>query len=201
MAPPPANLGPTPTAPSSDIAIWKMRYTNIAPHAGIAYGITDDGRTVLRAGIGRYYDPAFGAQTDGINGGPYNSWQFNGPNSGASANPTALVTYGFAPDLHLPSSWEWNVTLERAVTKNDVVSLGYVGALGTSLLRREVGSNTSAILEVITDTNHGASHYNALQMQYRRRDRQRIAGSGFVYLVAFVGQRLRRFRYLLDSDQ
>lgn len=169
LAPAPMNLVPLPVAPSTEVRIWKMRYGNVAPHAGLAYRLASDGRTVLRAGFGLYYDPAFGAQTDGINGGPYNTWQFNqGPYGGVGA-PPSIVTYAFAGDLHVPSTWEWNVALERAVTNDDVVAIAYVGAKGTDLLRREVGPDTSAIVEVVTDTNHGASHYNALQMQYRRR--------------------------------
>ena len=170
LAPPPANVAPPGILTPKDISIWSLRYSDIAPHAGIAYGLTPDGRTVLRAGFGLYYDPAFGAQTDGINGGPYNTWQFNGaPIGSASPLPVTLLTYGFEKNLQIPSTWEWNLTIERALTKNDILSVGYVGAAGNNLLRREVGANTSAVVNIVTDTNHGSSDYNAFEMQYRRR--------------------------------
>ena len=168
---PPSGYGPPPTVLPSTIPIWQTSYTDFAPHAGIAYRLTNDGRTILRAGFGLYFDPDFGAQTDGINGGPYNTWQFNSVVSpvGTPAPPLTLITYAFAKNLRLPKTWEWNATVERALTSNDVLSIGYVGSAGRNLLRREVGSNTSAILEIVTATYNGESDYNSLQAQYRRR--------------------------------
>jgi hypothetical protein len=167
---PPGGYGPPPTVPSSTIPIWHTSYTDFAPHAGIAYRLTDDGRTILRAGFGLYFDPDFGAQTDGINGGPYNAWQFNSVGSpvDTSPPPVTLITYGFAKGLRLPKTWEWNATVERALTLNDVLSIGDVGSAGRNLLRREVGSNSSAILEIVNTTNNGESDYNSFQAQYRR---------------------------------
>ena len=169
-APPLASVLP-PIGPSNEIPIWKPRYTDLAPRLGVAYRLTADGRTVLRAGAGRYFDADFGAAVDGINGAPYNTWQFN---NGAIVNaPMApavtLITYGFAPDLRVPSTWEWNVTLERGFTRNDALSVAWVGSAANDLLRREVGPDSRAVAEIVNATNHGWSRYAALQAQYRRQ--------------------------------
>jgi hypothetical protein len=74
------------------------------------------------------------------------------------------------PDLRLPRVEQWNVSLERAWGAHDVVSIGCLGSGGHSLLRREMGgAGSSPTSYVALITNSGASDYQALQMQYRRR--------------------------------
>jgi len=152
------------------IPIWQIRYTDFAPRVGAAYRITGDGRTVVRAGAGLYFDPDFGVATDGVNGAPYNSWQFHSPSFALAFVPSvSLLTYAFAPDLRVPMIWEWNAMVERAWTPRDVFSIGYVGSAGRQLLRREVGQGSSSLIQISVATNHGNSDYEALQLQYRRR--------------------------------
>jgi hypothetical protein len=182
LSPPPraaipaASGSPLPVSPIAETTapIWQLRYTDFAPRFGAAYRLTSDGQTVLRAGFGIYYNPDFGVATDGINGAPYNSWQFHSStgNVGIGAAPAlspTLLTYGFAPDLRVPLIWEWNTAVEHAWARHDVLSVGYAGSAGRQLLRREVGPGSSSVVQVAIATNHGSSDYNALQVQYRRR--------------------------------
>jgi hypothetical protein len=165
-------LDPSPRVPGPpEIPIWRTRYADFAPRLGVAYRLTADGRTMLRMGGGRYFNADFAAAVDGINGAPYNAWQFNGGvTNPASAVPQfTQVTYGFAPDLRVPSVWEWNVTLERAITRDDAISAAWVGSAANNLLRRELETNASAGAEIVNATNHAWSRYEALQVQYRRR--------------------------------
>jgi hypothetical protein len=149
--------------------IWATRYTQFAPRVGAAYLLSP--HSVLRAGWGVFYDLSFSVATDPINGAPFNRWEFNAatPNV-ATPVVRAISGYSFAPDLRLPYSTEWNVTYEQALTPSDVVSLAYVGSSGYDLLRREgilaAGVRTA---QQIVATNHGASSYNGLELQYRRR--------------------------------
>jgi hypothetical protein len=166
--PPPLIVSGAPGLGSpSGVPIWNTSYANFAPHVGAAYRLTGDGRTVLRSGWGLYYNPDFGAATDGINGAPYNAWQFNA--GGAAGITPVLITYGFAPNLRVPATQQWNVSIERSLTSNDVLMAAYTGAFSGDLLRREVGAGSSAAAEIVVATNHGQSDYNALQVQYRRR--------------------------------
>jgi hypothetical protein len=150
-------------------AIWTTSFTDFAPHGGAAYRLSSDGRSLLRAAAGRYYDPSFGAATDGINGAPYNTWQYNGGAfPGSSGQPTTLISYAFDRALRIPSTWQWNVSLERELTRRDAISAAYVGAAGEALLRREAVTDSSAAVKVVRATSHGWSRYHALQAQYQR---------------------------------
>ncbi len=66
--------------------------------------------------------------------------------------------------------WQWNVSLEHALTGSDVVSAGYIGAAGRGLLRREIdGTGGFGLVSTSMATNHAASDYHAFQAQWRRR--------------------------------
>lgn len=151
---------------------WSMTYTRLAPRAGVAVLLTRDGRMVLRSGFGRSFAPDFGAAVDGVNGSPYNLWQFNQGVPYQSEPPIApprLLIPGYSPDLRVPVVSQWTTTIERILTNNDVVSFGYVGSSSGTLLRRELARSSGAILQLVEATNHGRSSYHAFQSQYRRR--------------------------------
>src|SRR5262249_30098852 len=95
-----------------DQPIWSTRYNQFAPRLGAAYRLTPDGTFVLRAGGGIFYDLGFGSATDPVNGAPYNSWQGL---TGALTPVSTLqsLRYGFARDLRVPLSVEWNFAIER----------------------------------------------------------------------------------------
>jgi hypothetical protein len=147
--------------------IWPSSYHNLAPRIGAAYRLTNDGRTVVRAGAGLYYDSSVSIATDVLDGGPLNSTALL---SGVHAPFSVNFIYGFVSGLKLPQVRQWNVSLDRALTGKDVVSLGYVGSNGRELIRREVGGPGSAPNSWLAlTTNDGFSNYQALQFQYRRQ--------------------------------
>ena len=144
-----------------------MRYGQVAPRAGAVYRLTD--RLVLRAGWGIFYDLAFSAATDPINGFPFNRWQFGDvlATSGTGAGPAG---WGFAANLRLPYSHEWNVAWENALTASDLLAISYTGSAGRRLLRREAGMQPGgAGAAASIATNHGSSDFHALEVEYRRR--------------------------------
>jgi hypothetical protein len=137
---------------------------------------------ILRAGFSVYYDPAFGVVTDGINGGPFNTWQFHdgGPTPGSPV--PFMLTYGFAKGLRIPIIRNWNVSIERAWHEHDSLSASYVGSSGRDLLRRELGEpQGDSLVSVAMATNGGRSDYHALQTQYRHR-----IGHGVQGLVSYA---------------
>ena len=146
--------------------LWRTRYRNFAPRLGGVLRLTGDGRTVLRAGGGLYYNSSMTIANDILNNGPLNTTSFT---SEISAPFSSELTYGFVPGLRLPSVAQWSVAVERAWTARDLVSLGYLGSDGRKLLRREVGGpGTTPISFAALTTNHGFSDYHALALQYRR---------------------------------
>jgi len=149
--------------------LWPISYRDYAPRLGVAWRLTPDGRTVLRAGGGLYYDSSLSIATDVLTGGPLDV-SSGGYRTGRNGLFSTQLIYGFMPNLRLPRVEQWNVSLERAWGAHDVVSIGYLGSGGHSLLRREMGgAGSSPTSYVALITNSGASDYQALQMQYRRR--------------------------------
>jgi hypothetical protein len=147
--------------------IWRTTYKDFAPRLGLAYRLDSSGRTVVRAGVGVYYDSSLSIATDLINGGPLTLSQYE---SGRIAPFDSLLTFGFTPDLRLPLVKQWSAAVEHAFGDHDTVSIGYVGAAGRQLIRREMGGlGSSPDIWVALTTNDGSSDYDALNVQYRRR--------------------------------
>ncbi len=154
---------------ASSVPIWVTRYAQFAPRAGIAYRLAP--ATVLRAGWGIFYDANFAVATDPINAFPYNRWQFatSAPSFAAPAN-ASYSGFGYAPDLKLPYTREWNVSLEHAFGSPNVVSASYVGSAARRLLRREATLTPDSLVALTPiATNHGRADFQALELQYRRK--------------------------------
>ena len=174
-------------APSGS-SLWSTTYGNFAPRVGVAYSLTPSGSFVLRAGGGIFYD--LGTDATAYLGSTF-------PNSASACCPTASLplmdatpyvpiislqppypngTLGFAPNLKLPRSYQWNLALEKSLGGQQAFSLTYVGQAGRDLLRQEGieqpnGDFTGAFL---LTRNDARSNYNALQLQYRRPVAERL---------------------------
>jgi hypothetical protein len=146
--------------------LWPLTYGDFAPRLGLAYRLARNGRTVLRAGAGRYFDSSVSIATDVINTGPLNGTTFS---SSQFSPASAVLNYGFEPNLQLPQVIQWNVSVEQAFGAHDVVSLGYLGSTANHLIRREVSGTSAPLSYVALTTNHAASDYDALQFQYHRQ--------------------------------
>jgi hypothetical protein len=80
------------------------------------------------------------------------------------------VVEGLAPDLRLPRSYQWNVTVEKSFAGKQAISVTYLGQAGRRLLRQEdlsqPNSNFTGLFELTK--NSARSNYDALQVQFRR---------------------------------
>jgi hypothetical protein len=159
--------------------IWDLRYTDFAPRAGFAYRLNRSGRTVLRAGMGIYFDSTMSVGADLVNGGPFNVTVYNNPASLGASLVSMVLGYGFDPNLRSPLVWQWNVSLEHAVTNNDTLAVRYIGSAGRHLLRREMGEpqGTGGTVRFVLATNQGRSDYQGMHFEYRRRLSERLQGS------------------------
>jgi hypothetical protein len=147
--------------------LWMPSLRHFAPRLGLAWQLTRDGGTVLRAGGGLYYDSSLSIATDVLNGGPLS---ISSLTSSIHSPASSLLSYGFMPDLTLPYVGQWNLTLERALGAQTVASVGYVGSSARQLIRREVGGRGSTFTALVAlTTNGGESEYHGLQAQVRRR--------------------------------
>jgi hypothetical protein len=130
-----------------------------APRVGVAYTVND--KTVVRAGYGVYFGQAFypgwggGLAQDGFN----KNLTLNESSSGSFKTPAIYLATGISPSQvgatqdissgfdngqtpslyrpldgnRRPYSSQWNLTVERQLPSNTLLSLSYVGTKGTHL--------------------------------------------------------------------
>lgn len=166
--------------------LYKTTYNNFAPRFGVAYQVSQRAgwETMLRGGIGIFYDLGTGQVTTGFSNPPFVSDPFFKitpnvpfPVTGAAAEPPALAAnppFTFVnaidPNLKLPRTYQWNVAVEQSFGANQTFSASYVAALGRRLInmKRLVNPNpTFTSVNIIQ--NEATSDYHALQLQFQRR--------------------------------
>jgi hypothetical protein len=127
---------------SNDFTIDK---NNWGPRAGLSWSLDDAGLTVVRASIGRMFEPPLIDFYDNsilFNGDPlrYNV-SIAGSTAGAPAFPAALSTgapprqsiTAVDPAFETQEAWLSNVQVERALGQNMSVAVGYVNSIGRKL--------------------------------------------------------------------
>jgi hypothetical protein len=153
--------------PLESSLLWPTSHRDFAPRLGLAWRLTGDGKTVLRAGGGLYYESSMSIASDFINSGP---WSVDSYDRSSGGPFSSTLISGFLPDLRLPAVGQWNLAIDRAVSTHGTVSVAYVGSASFDLIRREVGGPGSTLNSpAALTTNHGHSEYQSFQAQYRRR--------------------------------
>jgi len=137
-------------------SLYNKDYNNFGPRVSLAYDMFGDGRTVVRAGWGVFYD-AF-SQDIFLGHAPYNCTYCPGPAytgvgvapigfAGLSGNTIApgVPVYGAAsplgsyfgvnPNIRTPYVQNWNLNIQHQFTNKVLAQIGYVGSKGTKLFR------------------------------------------------------------------
>lgn len=184
---------------------------NFAPRVSFAWDVLGDAKTVVRAGWGIYYD-AFSSDLfleqlpfNTLNAGP--AYNGVGPDPITfSSTPAAALQFKvpvFAPstfsannvftvdqNLRTPYVQNYNLNIERALTKNIALQVGYVGSQGRHLFRyvdlNQFNPTTATFafpaLGVVNQIQSSASSsYNALSSILRFR-----SWHGFTSQLSYV---------------
>ena len=158
---------------------------NFAPRLGLAYdlGNTTHVPAVIRAGFGVFFDLGTGPTGNLFNQAPFKNIAFRFPQtfplSASDASPPPLTDappyneiVAFPPTLRQPYTYQWNLSYEQALGPSQAFTAGYIGSAGHSLLRTDLiqGPNVNPDFgQILFVNNLGHSNYNALQLQFRRR--------------------------------
>ncbi len=150
--------------PGGPSSLYNKDFNNFAPRIAVAYDLTGDGATVIRAGWGMFYD-AF-SQDIFLAHIPWNCTFCPGPaytgvgvaaigfadlsgntiNAGApvygAASPLGSY-FGVNPNIRTPYTQNWNLNIQHQITNKILAQIGYVGAKGTKLFRfRDINQPT-----------------------------------------------------------
>lgn len=132
-------------------------YNNFAPRIGLAYDPLGDGKTAIRASYGVFYDRVIGAAVSLADGNTPGFSQAVPVYPNSAAGSDVRVSDGIplpqqpgAPVLRLPSTrstsivvfnpklrtgyvQSYSLMVQREVSRNTVIELGYVGTRGTKM--------------------------------------------------------------------
>jgi hypothetical protein len=167
----------------------------IAPRVGIAYDVRGNGKTAIRIGAGEFYQRERVSRYTLVANAPFAVSVSNYSRALGGATPSALTgasaspSGGMDPRAILPSSWQWNLTVEQTLATNTVLQASYVGNRGIHLTSSYdvngikpanwaaatflSGSAQQALRPFANDgalaywSHNGDSNYNALQMLFR----------------------------------
>jgi carboxypeptidase family protein/TonB-dependent receptor-like protein len=188
---------------------YKRDLNNFSPRLSVAWSPFQN--TVVRAGYGIYYDyipqdlmianftTVAGIATNPMPPQAVLPLAFNtGAWNGTAPGPVfTTVTSGPFPifvtthNLATPYAGEWNLNLQRQVSRGAAIEIGYVGSKGTRLTRlynaNQDGINPN-FGEIDTFATNSSSTYNALQVQARFSNWHRFSGfSAYVFSKSLDG--------------
>ena len=172
----------------SGTPLYKTTYDNFAPRFGLAFQLRQRPGTelVLRGGLGIFYDLGSGQASQGFTNPPYASGlkvpipsNTPFPATGSVVAPapipqqppfTSTIFTAIDPNLKLPRTYQWNVSLEQALGTSQTLTASYVAAAGRQLVIFHALSNPNpsfAFVNVVR--NLATSDYHALETQFQRR--------------------------------
>lgn len=143
------NLASTNTVTSSSF----FNYPKLAfePRVGLAWQLTSDGKTVLRAAAGIYHnqifpwfyqiavkEPPFGSILS-ANNPPF-------PNGISVLAQSKIQLLDFDPSQKIPENIQYNLSIQREILKNTMIQVSYIGNRAEHLITETEGDGAAPII-------------------------------------------------------
>jgi hypothetical protein len=131
----------TPTVSPYGNKVVSTSNKDFAPRVGLAWDPFKKGTTSIRTGYGIYHEQVlvgFAEQIIGTNP-PYQqnftttNTRLDAPAQGAPPLPSVTLR-GIDPNWHTPYMQHWSLDVQRQITRNTVIDVGYYGSKGTHLI-------------------------------------------------------------------
>ena len=154
--------------------------THAAPRVGFLLALTSDGRTLLKGGIGRFYDriPLMAVSFSDL---PNRTVSILGQNG----QPTESVSYQNQIDgaLRNPRSTSWNLELDRQILAGLAVRVAYEQRnTSDDLIVSPISHGTTGILVL---SNRGSDSYREFQVAARIKAGQHLLNASYVRSRAY----------------
>jgi outer membrane receptor for ferrienterochelin and colicin len=154
--------------------------THAAPRGGFLLTVTSDGKTLLKGGIGRFYDrvPLLAATFPDL---PDRTVSVLGQNG----QPISSVSYQNQIDgkLRNPRSTSWNLELDRQILSTLALRIAYEQRnTSDDIIVSPVSQGTTGILEL---SNRGSDSYREFQVAARFKAGQNLLNVSYVRSRAY----------------
>jgi hypothetical protein len=179
-----ANLATTGIAPKGTPQYHNV-YHDFAPRVGFAYGLNSSHvhSVVIRGGFGIFYDTGQALGLAGYLNYPFFAFkELMNVAFPISANVVVPPSLNFPltppygnindisdPNLKLPYTEAWSLSVDQAINTKNILTLSYVGNSGRKLLFTAFYPNAGTVNpnfgEISITNNAASSSYNALQLQ------------------------------------
>jgi hypothetical protein len=166
-------------------SLYKTTWKNFAPRIGAAWKFRGNTgtETVLRAGVGIFYDTGSSATASQFEAGlgnltsafpsglalPLTPAQLNLP---FTVTPPYSTVYAVASNLQLPYTVQWTAAFEQELGQTQNLTVSYVAAEGERLVKYNAinaGQFNPNFTTVLLEENGLTSNYQSLQVQFQRR--------------------------------
>jgi Carboxypeptidase regulatory-like domain len=124
--------------PGPNRSLNKNGYNHFAPRIGVAWDAFGTATTVVRAGVGQFFQRERMSRYTLVANAPFALTTNNYPRTLGGATPSNLSgsaspAGGQDPSSTLPNSWQWNLAIEQQLSKDTIFQVAYVGNRGIHL--------------------------------------------------------------------
>ena len=119
--------------------LQNVNYHLIAPRVGVNFDVSGQGKTVISAAGGQFFQRERVSRYTLVSNAPFAlnqggySRTLGGSTPASLAGGSASPQGGFDMRGILPNSWQWNLTVQQSLSANSLFSISYVGNKGTHL--------------------------------------------------------------------